>query len=315
MELIASIKRLLRRGRRYNFLKGEKVEDPCLLLSYESIKDDFIRKETPFSDVICWPNSDLPAQISRIESNGSTESLLPQFVRIETTGRMDNPVPAQSVETEETGCMDYSVLAQSTEIKQTGMDLPEQIMDIESSGPLFGQRDLGNLVPKTEGLVTGKCDVTPETESEKTVLVGTDITVTCPENKFCISLPQVVKRGNKKTCIDNFSLLCKELGRDLRHVSSFVLSELGVSGLLTKDDSPTLVLSSPGRGYISHKKIEDILRRYALEYVLCHECHSPHTILKQDENKCFFLECDSWVTCGAVCSVPPIKCRKRVQRA
>jgi translation initiation factor 2 subunit 2 len=313
MKLFASIKCLFRRGRRYDFLKGEKVEDPCFLLSFQSIKDDFIRKETSTSDVI--PNSGLPAQISKIESSGSMElPPLPQFGRIETTGLVDNPtVPAQTVETEEHGCMDNSVPAQSTGIKKTGMDLSEQIMDIESSRPLFCQRDLANLDPKTEGLVTGKCDVTPE--SEKTVLVGTDISVTCPENKFCISLPQVVKRGNKKTCIDNFSLLCKELGRDLRHVSSFILSELGASGVLTKDDYPSLVLSSPGRGYISHKKIEDILRLYALEYVLCHECHSPDTILKQDENKCFVLECDSWVTCGAVCSVAPIKYRKRVQRA
>lgn len=310
MKLFASIKRLFRRGRRYDFLKGEKVED-CLLLSIQSIKDDFIRKETSTTDVM--PNSGLPAQISRIESNGSMElPLLPQFDRNETTALVDDPtVPAQTVETEETGCMDNSVPAQSTGIKQTGMDLSEQIMD--SSRQLFCQRDLGNLEPKTEGLVTGKCDVTPE--SEKTVFVETNISVTCPKNKFCISLPQVIKRGNKKTCIDNFSLLCKELGRDLRHVSSFILSELGASGVLTKDDSPSLVLSSPGRGYISRKKIEDILRLYALEYVLCHECHSPDTILKQDENKCFILECDSWVTCGAVCSVAPIKCRKRVQRA
>ncbi|EFX83510.1 hypothetical protein DAPPUDRAFT_240000 [Daphnia pulex] len=177
--------------------------------------------------------------------------LLPQFGRIETTGLVDNPtVPAQTVETEENGCMVNSVPAQSTGIKKTGMR-SEQIMDIESSRPLFCLHDLGNLNPKTEGLVTGKCDVTPE--SEKTVLVGTDISVTCPENKFCISLPQVVKRGNNKTCIDNFSLLCRELGRDLRHVSSFILSELGASGVLTKDANAVLVINTPARGFLLQK--------------------------------------------------------------
>jgi Domain found in IF2B/IF5 len=49
--------------------------------------------------------------------------------------------------------------------------------------------------------------------------------------------------------------------------------------------------------------MENVLRRYVKEYVTCHTCRSPDTIL-QKETRLFFLQCE---TCGSRCSVASIK--------
>ncbi|VEN59434.1 unnamed protein product [Callosobruchus maculatus] len=43
--------------------------------------------------------------------------------------------------------------------------------------------------------------------------------------------------------------------------------------------------------------------RYIKEYVTCHTCRSPDTILQKD-TRLFFLQCE---TCGSRCSVASIK--------
>lgn len=45
------------------------------------------------------------------------------------------------------------------------------------------------------------------------------------------------------------------------------------------------------------------LNRYIKEYVTCHTCRSPETVLQKD-TRLFFLQCDS---CGSRCSVASIK--------
>ena len=49
--------------------------------------------------------------------------------------------------------------------------------------------------------------------------------------------------------------------------------------------------------------MENVLRRYVKEYVTCHTCRSPDTILQKD-TRLFFLQCE---TCGSRCSVASIK--------
>jgi translation initiation factor 2 subunit 2 len=46
-----------------------------------------------------------------------------------------------------------------------------------------------------------------------------------------------------------------------------------------------------------------VLRRYIKEYVTCHTCRSPDTILNKEE-RLFFLQC---MTCHSRCSVQTIK--------
>lgn len=77
----------------------------------------------------------------------------------------------------------------------------------------------------------------------------------------------------------------------------FLLAELGTSGSV--DGNSQLII----KGRFQQKQIENVLRRYIKEYVTCHTCRSPDTILQKD-TRLFFLQCE---TCGSRCSVASIK--------
>jgi len=117
------------------------------------------------------------------------------------------------------------------------------------------------------------------------------------KKKFVMKPPQVLRIGTKKTSFANFSDICKILHRQTKHLLAFLLAELGTSGSV--DGSNQLII----KGRFQQKQIENVLRRYIREYVTCHTCHSPDTIL-QKETRLFFLQCE---TCGSRCSVASIK--------
>lgn len=115
--------------------------------------------------------------------------------------------------------------------------------------------------------------------------------------KFIIKPPQVLKIGTKKTSFANFTEICKTLHRQPKHLLDFLLAELGTSGSV--DGNSQLII----KGRFQPKQIENVLRRYIKEYVTCHTCRSPETILQKD-TRLFFLQCE---TCGSRCSVASIK--------
>lgn len=115
--------------------------------------------------------------------------------------------------------------------------------------------------------------------------------------KFVIKPPQVLKIGTKKTSFANFTEICKTLHRQPKHLLDFLLAELGTSGSV--DGNSQLII----KGRFQSKQIENVLRRYIKEYVTCHTCRSPETILQKD-TRIFFLQCE---TCGSRCSVASIK--------
>lgn len=87
------------------------------------------------------------------------------------------------------------------------------------------------------------------------------------------------------------------LHRQPKHLLDFLLAELGTSGSV--DGNSQLII----KGRFQQKQIENVLRRYIKEYVTCHTCRSPDTILQKD-TRLFFLQCE---TCGSRCSVASIK--------
>ncbi|XP_049298899.1 eukaryotic translation initiation factor 2 subunit 2 isoform X1 [Anopheles funestus] len=115
--------------------------------------------------------------------------------------------------------------------------------------------------------------------------------------KFVMRPPQVLRVGTKKTSFANFTEICKTLHRLQKHVLDFLLAELGTSGSV--DGNNQLII----KGRFQPKQIENVLRRYIKEYVTCHTCRSPDTILQKD-TRLFFLQCES---CGSRCSVASIK--------
>lgn len=117
------------------------------------------------------------------------------------------------------------------------------------------------------------------------------------KQKFIMRPPQVVRIGTKKTSFANFTEICKTLHRQPKHLLDFLLAELGTSGSV--DGNNQLII----KGRFQQKQIENVLRRYIKEYVTCHTCRSPDTILQKD-TRLFFLQCE---TCGSRCSVASIK--------
>ncbi|KAK7069122.1 eukaryotic translation initiation factor 2 [Halocaridina rubra] len=117
------------------------------------------------------------------------------------------------------------------------------------------------------------------------------------KKKFVMKPPQVVRIGSKKTAFANFSEICRLLHRMPKHVLQFLLAELGTSG--STDGNSQLII----KGRFQQKQIENVLRRYIKEYVTCHTCRSPDTILQKDA-RLYFLQCEQ---CNSRCSVAPIK--------
>lgn len=117
------------------------------------------------------------------------------------------------------------------------------------------------------------------------------------KRKFTIVPPQVVREGSKKTAFANIADLARRMRRPLEHLTAFILTELGTIG--SSDGSQRLII----KGRFQQLQIENVLRRYIVEYVTCKTCRSPDTILVK-ENRLFFMQCES---CGSSRSVTAIK--------
>jgi len=115
---------------------------------------------------------------------------------------------------------------------------------------------------------------------------------------YKIPPPQCLREGNKKTIFANIPEICKRMKRTDEHVTSYLFAELGTSGSV--DGSKRLVI----KGRFQQKQIENVLRRYIMEYVTCKTCRSPDTELNKGENRLYFITCNK---CGSRRSVTAIK--------
>jgi len=102
-------------------------------------------------------------------------------------------------------------------------------------------------------------------------------------------IPKVIGHleGNK-TVITNFQKIADAIRRDPEHLLKFVLRELATPGIIKKGN--LLIGSKIGAGRINEK-----IRQYALEFVLCSECGKPDTSIIRD-GELAFLRCQA---CGA----------------
>ncbi|TRM62155.1 domain found in IF2B/IF5-domain-containing protein [Schizophyllum amplum] len=119
---------------------------------------------------------------------------------------------------------------------------------------------------------------------------------TYPE-RYTIAPPSIHREGNKKSIFANVTDICKRMHRQPEHVIQFLFAEMGTTGSV--DGAGRLVI----KGRFQQKQIENVLRRYIVEYVTCKTCKSPDTLLTK-ENRIFFMSCES---CGSRRSVNPIK--------
>ena len=103
-------------------------------------------------------------------------------------------------------------------------------------------------------------------------------------------IPKVIGhlQGNR-TIISNFLQIASTLRRDVDHMLKFVLKELATPGEIKKSGSLIMGTKVPA------SRINDKIRQYANEFVLCFECGKPDTqIVKEDVLT--YLKCTA---CGA----------------
>jgi translation initiation factor 2 subunit 2 len=109
--------------------------------------------------------------------------------------------------------------------------------------------------------------------------------------RFEVPLVEGHIEGNK-TVITNFPQICSHLRRNIDHVLKFMLRELASPGKL---EGNLLILQTK----VSSGKINDKIKAYVDEFVICKECKKPDTeLIKQGEF--MFLHC---LACGAKHSV------------
>jgi translation initiation factor 2 subunit 2 len=104
--------------------------------------------------------------------------------------------------------------------------------------------------------------------------------------KLVICPPRIKRDGPKKTIFINFEETCKKINRNKGHLFSYILGELGTSASIQNGGGMVL------KGRYLSKGIENILRNYIREYVLCNTCKSAKTELKKDTfSKLLFIYC------------------------
>ena len=95
-------------------------------------------------------------------------------------------------------------------------------------------------------------------------------------------------QGNR-TIISNFLQIAAALRRDVSHLLKFVLKELATPGEIKK--SGALILGTK----VSASRINEKIRQYANEFVICFECGKPDTTLVK-ESGLPYMKCTA---CGA----------------
>ena len=103
-------------------------------------------------------------------------------------------------------------------------------------------------------------------------------------------IPKVVGhiQGNR-TIITNFIQIASTLRREVEHLLKYVLKELATPGEIKK--SGALILGTK----VPASRINDKVRQYANEFVLCFECGKPDTKIEK-EDSLTYMKCTA---CGA----------------
>lgn len=104
--------------------------------------------------------------------------------------------------------------------------------------------------------------------------------------------------GNK-TVISNFYSIADILGRSPEHLLKYLLKELATPGTLNRT---MLILGTK----VPASRINEKLRKYASEYVLCPDCGKPDTKII-NEGDLTFMRCQA---CGSKHQVKSLKAAK-----
>jgi len=98
----------------------------------------------------------------------------------------------------------------------------------------------------------------------------------------------IFHEGNT-TILRNLAEIADKINRDINHLFSYLLKELGTAGEI---DGERGIF----QGKIPPKKVQEKIERYVNKFVLCHECGRPDTKLIKI-NRTLMVKCEA---CGAI---------------
>jgi len=98
----------------------------------------------------------------------------------------------------------------------------------------------------------------------------------------------IFHEGNT-TILRNLADIADKVNRDVNHIFSYLLKELGTAGDI---DGERGIF----QGKILPKKVQEKIEKYVNKYVLCHECGRPDTKLVRI-NRTLMVKCEA---CGAI---------------
>jgi translation initiation factor 2 subunit 2 len=110
-------------------------------------------------------------------------------------------------------------------------------------------------------------------------------------SRFQIPEADVVVAGNR-TSVRNFRSIATALNREPEHLLKYLLRELGAAGSL---EGAQAVF----QGRFVKSVVDERIKRYVEEFVMCRECKRPDTRLIKQE-RIYMLKCEA---CGARASV------------
>ncbi|MBD3189953.1 MAG: translation initiation factor IF-2 subunit beta [Candidatus Heimdallarchaeota archaeon] len=114
------------------------------------------------------------------------------------------------------------------------------------------------------------------------------------KSRFKIPQADVSIEGNR-TFIQNWHRIVSTLNRNEDHMLKFLTGELATSANI---EGQRAVFA----GKHSRSTLQQLIKRYTNEYVICEECGKPDTNLVK-EDRIYFLVCEA---CGARQSVKPV---------
>ncbi|MCS4541223.1 MAG: translation initiation factor IF-2 subunit beta [Euryarchaeota archaeon] len=102
-------------------------------------------------------------------------------------------------------------------------------------------------------------------------------------------IPEITSfvEGNQ-TIIQNIREVASKLNRDPKHLMKYLSKELATAGNL----EPTRAVF---QGKFSSHLLNDRIKAYVNEFIICHECHKPDTLIVKQE-RMYYLLCEA---CGA----------------
>jgi len=118
--------------------------------------------------------------------------------------------------------------------------------------------------------------------------------VSTRSGRFEVPRPIVTIAG-ARTVVQNFKAICDAMNRNPELVLKFLSKELGTAALF---DGRRAVF----QGKFFEDTIENLIKTFIKEYVICPVCKRPDTHLVK-EKRFLFLDCDA---CGARSSLRPI---------